>query len=134
MENIGFLIKEAHHIFLYILEIIIWFVGLSPLRREGALPEILSGPEGQWGGLEIVFNQQLTRLSITSLAASLPQAQRWFLKVAHPLLLYPPPQLTRLSASEVAQNVRQPDRSFTQGTGGGRFQLGRFSVLTASLS
>jgi len=35
--------------------------------------EILSGPEGQRGGLEIVFNQQLTRLGITSLAASLPQ-------------------------------------------------------------
>uniref|UniRef100_A0A0E0N0E5 Uncharacterized protein n=1 Tax=Oryza rufipogon TaxID=4529 RepID=A0A0E0N0E5_ORYRU len=30
---------------------------------------------GQRGGLEIVFNQQLTRLGITSLAASLPQAQ-----------------------------------------------------------
>ena len=28
-------------------------------------------------GLEIVFNQQLTRLGFTSLAASLPQAQRW---------------------------------------------------------
>lgn len=29
------------------------------------------------GGLEIVFNQQLTRLGFTSLTASLPQAQRY---------------------------------------------------------
>ncbi len=29
------------------------------------------------GGLEIVFNQQLTRLGYSSLTASLPQAQRW---------------------------------------------------------
>ena len=32
---------------------------------------------GTAGGLEIVFNQQLTRLGFTSLTASLPQAQRW---------------------------------------------------------
>jgi hypothetical protein len=75
------------------------FVGLSPLRREGALPEILSGPEGQRGGLEIVFNQQLTRLGITSLAASLPQAQRWFEMLAHPFLLYPPPLRTQALAN-----------------------------------
>jgi hypothetical protein len=31
---------------------------------------------GTAGGLEIVFNQQLTRLGFTSLTASLPQAQR----------------------------------------------------------
>jgi len=47
----------------------------SVVFRNGS-SEILSGPEGQRGGLEIVFNQQLTRLGITSLAASLPQAER----------------------------------------------------------
>ncbi|KAF5196610.1 hypothetical protein FRX31_013804 [Thalictrum thalictroides] len=54
------------------------FVRLYPCL-EGAFPEILDSPgihQGRRGGLEIVFNQQLTRLGITSLAASLPQAQR----------------------------------------------------------
>ncbi|WOG89205.1 hypothetical protein DCAR_0208441 [Daucus carota subsp. sativus] len=40
------------------------FIGLYPVL-EGALPEILDGTrqnQGQGGGLEIVFNQQLTRL------------------------------------------------------------------------
>jgi hypothetical protein len=49
--------------------------------------------------LEIVFNQQLTRLGITSLAASLPQAQRWVETLAHPFLLYPPPLRTQALAN-----------------------------------
>ncbi len=40
------------------------------------LAEILRHSCEYRGGLEIVFNQQLTRLGYSSLTASLPQAQR----------------------------------------------------------
>jgi len=55
-----------------------WFVRARP---KGVPPKNSRRPrrrQGQRGVLEIVFNQQLTRLGFTSLAASLPQAQRCF--------------------------------------------------------
>nr|PNR36532.1 hypothetical protein PHYPA_022383 [Physcomitrium patens] len=46
-----------------------WSLGPTFQKFWGALASTA-------GGLEIVFNQQLTRLGFTSLTASLPQAQR----------------------------------------------------------
>uniref|UniRef100_M8BD45 DNA repair radA-like protein n=1 Tax=Aegilops tauschii TaxID=37682 RepID=M8BD45_AEGTA len=57
--------------------------GLALSKERGPFQKFSVTHEGQRGGLEIVFNQQLTRLGITSLAASLPQAQRYLLPFAH---------------------------------------------------
>lgn len=78
------------------------FVGFSLTRRE-PFQKFSVAHEGQRGGLEIVFNQQLTRLGITSLAASLPQAQRWFQTCPRLRFLYTVTFQTRCSTADVGQ-------------------------------
>ena len=80
--------------------------GLYPHPKEGEPFQKFSVTrEGQRGGLEIVFNQQLTRLGITSLAASLPQAQRWFFPPARPPILYPVMPRALSSAADVGLKI-----------------------------
>ena len=54
--------------------------------RGPTFQKFWGAPKGTAGGLEIVFNQQLTRLGKTSLTASLPQAQRYQEMVLHSTL------------------------------------------------
>ena len=56
----------------------VWFVLCwRDTPREGPPSRNSPADKPTSGGLEIVFNQQKSRLGLTSLTATLPQAQRW---------------------------------------------------------